>query len=87
MKGRSTQAFFPDGDAQGFHGGVHMIDAVGLLDGAFGEEIRFALQLPVFIQDLQGAEQIIAVVIGKGQAVTPVVDEAILGGESVIEPV
>ena len=64
-----------------------MIDAVGLLDGAFGKEVRLALQFSVFVQDFQGAEQIIAVVVGKSQAVTPVVDEAILGGESVIEPV
>ena len=53
----------------------------------FGEHIRLALQLAILVQHLQGTEQVVAAVIGKGQPVRPVIDKAVLGGKIVIEPV
>ena len=58
-----------------------------LLDGPPGKKVGLALQRAVFVQHLQGAEQIIGIVVVKGQTVAPVIDEAIFGGEGVIAPI
>ena len=56
-------------------------------DSALGEHICLAFQPAVLVQHLQGAEQVIAAVIGKGQPVCPVIDKAVLGRKGIIEPV
>ena len=73
------------GHGQGFTGRIHRRDLPLGSDGALGEKIRLALQLPVLIQHLQGAEEIIAGVVGKGQAVGLVVDQAEVGGKGIVE--
>ena len=55
------------------------------LDGAFGEHIRFALQVFVFVQLFQRAEKIIGAVIGKGEGVGAGVDESVFCCKAVIE--
>ena len=61
-------------DSERFAGGIHMVNAGLLLDGAFGEHIRLALELAVIVQNFQRAEQIIGAVPGESQTVRPVID-------------
>ena len=86
-KGHIHPGPLPNGDRQRVHCRVHAGDAGILLDGPLGEHIRFPLQLPVVIQHLQGAEQIVGGIPVKGQTVGPVIDEAEFLGESVVAPV
>ena len=81
--------FFPDGQGEGFCGGIHGIHAALLLDGALGEHNRlaFELGLVLIVQHLKGAEQIIGAVVCKGEGVAPAVDEAVFLREAVIEAV
>ena len=78
--------FFPNGQSEGFCGGIHGIHAALLLDGALGEHIRlaFELGLVLIVQHLKGAEQIIGAVVCKGEGVAAAVDEAIFLREAVI---
>ena len=76
-----------DGNGKGFTGGIHGFHRLVGLDGPFGEHICLALQLAVLVNDFQRAEQIVAGIIGKGQPVRPVIDQAIFCGKAVIEPV
>ena len=46
-------SLFADADGQGLAGSVHSFNTALLLDGAFGEHIRFVLQLAVIVQHLQ----------------------------------
>ena len=81
--------FFPNGQGEGFCGGVHAGDGLPLPDGALGEHIRLALELGLvlIVQHFKGAEQVIRAVVCKGEGVAPAVDEAIFLGEAVIEAV
>ena len=81
--------FFPNGQGEGFCGGVHAGDGLTLPDGALGEHIRLALELclVLIVQHLKGAEQVIGAVVCKGEGVAPAVDEAVFLGEAVIEAV
>ena len=81
--------FFPNGQGEGFCGGVHAGDGLPLPDGALGEHIRLALEFGfvLIVQHLKGAEQIIGAVVCKGEGVAPAVDEAVFLGEAVIEAV
>ena len=76
---------FCDGDSQGFGSGVHRSDGTGLLDGPLGEHIGLALQFAVLVQHFQRAQQIVGGIVGKGQTVAPVIDEAVFGGERVVQ--
>jgi len=76
-----------DGDSKGFTGGIHGVHRLVGLDGALGEHIRLAFQLAVLVNDFQRAEQIVAGIIGKGQSVRPVIDQAIFCRKAVIEAV
>ena len=64
-----------------------MGDAAVLLDGAFGKKVGFAFQLPVLIQNFQGAEQIIRGIVGKSQTVRPVIDQPVFCCEGIIQAV
>ena len=81
--------FFPNGQGEGFCGGVHAGDGLPLPDGALGEHIRLALELclVLIVQHFKGAEQVIGAVVCKGEGVAPAVDEAVFLGEAVIEAV
>ena len=81
--------FFPNGQGEGFCGGVHAGNGLPLPDGALGEHIRLALEFGfvLIVQHLKGAEQIIGAVVCKGEGVAPAVDEAVFFGEAVIEAV
>ena len=74
-----------DGNGKGLGGGVHMGHGPVGLDGAFGEHVRLALQIPVIVQNLQRTEQVVGAVLVKSLPVCPVVDEAIPGGEGVVQ--
>ena len=54
------------------------------LDGAFGEHIRFALEVAVIVHNLQGTQQIVGRIIGKCQPVATAVDNTIFFHEAVI---
>ena len=56
-------------------------------DSPFAEQIRFAAQLVVFIQNFQRTEQIIGTVGSKGVGVAAAVDQAILDGKIIIKAV
>ena len=47
--------FFRNGKGQGFTGSIHRGDNPVGLNGAFGEHIRFALEVPVIVHDFQSA--------------------------------
>ena len=81
--------FFPNGQGEGFCGGVHAGNGLPLPDGALGEHIRLALELGLvlIVQHFKGAEQVIGAVVCKGEGVAPAVDEAVFLGEAVIEAV
>ena len=81
--------FFPNGQGEGFCGGVHAGDGLTLPDGALGEHIRLALELclVLIVQHFKGAEQVIGAVVCKGEGVAPAVDEAVFFGEAVIEAI
>ena len=79
--------FLRDGDRQRLAGRVHGGDGLMGFDSALGEHICLAFQPAILIQHLQGAEQVIAAVIGKGQPVRPVFDKTIFSGEIVIAAV
>ena len=85
--GHIHAGFFRNGDRQGLGGGVYGGDRLMWLDRAFGEHICLALQPAILVQHLQGTEQVIAAVIGKGQPVRPVIDKSVLGGKIVIAAV
>ena len=85
--GHIHAGFFRNGDRQGLGGGVYGGDGLMWLDRAFGEHICLALQPAILVQHLQGTEQVIAAVIGKGQPVRPVIDKSVLGGKIVIAAV
>ena len=74
-----------DGNGKGLGGGVHMGHGPVGLDGALGEHIRLALQIPGIVQNLQGTEQVVGAVLVEGLPVCPVVDEAVPGGEGVVQ--
>ena len=57
---------FPDGNGQCFAGGVHMINRDLLVDGALREHIRFAFQVPILVQNLQGTQQAVGRILFKG---------------------
>ena len=81
--------FFPNGQGEGFCGGVHAGDGLPLPDGALGEHIRLALELGLvlIVQHFKGAEQVVGAVVCKGEGVAPAVDEAVFLREAVIESV
>ena len=85
--GHVHAGFLRDGDRQRLAGRVHGGDGLMGFDSALGEHICLAFQPAVLVQHLQGAEQVIAAVIGKGQPVRPVVDKAVLFREIVIAAV
>ena len=85
--GHVHAGFLRDGDRQRLAGRVHGGDGLMGFDSALGEHICLAFQPAVLVQHLQGAEQVIAAVIGKGQPVCPVIDKAVLGRKGIIEPV
>ena len=85
--GHIHTCLFRDGYCQGFGGGVYGGNGLMGFDGPFCEHIRLSFQLAVLVQHLQGAEQVVAGIIGKGQPVAPVVDKAIFFREAVIEPI
>ena len=85
--GHIHAGFFRNGDRQGLGGGVYGGDGLMWLDRAFGEHICLALQPAILVQHLQGTEQVIAAVIGKGQPVRPIIDKSVLGGKIVIAAV
>ena len=85
--GHIHSGLFRDRDGQCLAGGVHMVHSPVGADGPLGEHIRLALQPPVLVYDLQGAQQIVGAVAGKGQPVAPVIDKAEFGGEAVVKPV
>ena len=68
--------FLPDGDRQRLAGRVHGRDRHGPADRPFGENIRFPLQLPVLIQDLEGAQEAVGGILGKGPLVRRAADQA-----------
>ena len=57
------------------------------LNGAFGEHIRFALEVAVVVHDFQRAQEEIGGIVGECQLVAPAVDKPILFREAVIAPV
>ena len=81
--------FFPNGQGEGFCGGVHAGNGLPLPDGALGEHIRLALELGLvlIVQHFKGAEQVVGAVVCKGEGVAPAVDEAVFLREAVIEAV
>ena len=85
--GHVHAGFLRNGDRQGLGGGVYGGDGLMGLDRALGEHICFVLQLAVLVQHLQGTEQIVAGIIGKGQPVRPVIDKSVLGRKIVIAAV
>ena len=56
-------------------------------NGAFGENIGFALKVPLVIQNLQRTEQEIPIVVPETQRCGPAVDETMMVLISVIQPV
>ena len=85
--GHVHAGFLRDGDRQRLAGRVHGGDGLMGFDSALGEHIRLAFQPAVLVQHLQGTEQVIAAVIGKGQPVRTVVDKTVFSGEIVIAAV
>ena len=65
---------FPDGDRQRLAGRVHAGDMAFRADGPFCEHIRLALQPPVLVDVLQGAEQIVGGVLVKDPRVGAGID-------------
>ena len=57
------------------------------LNGAFGEHIRFALEVAVIVHDFQSAQEEIGGIVRECQLVAPAVDKPVLFREVVIEPV
>ena len=57
------------------------------LDGAFGKHIRFSLQIALMVNDLQRAQQAIAVVGAERPFIGAAAEQAVLFGVIVIEPV
>ncbi len=55
------------------------------LDGALGEDIRFALQLFFLVQLLQRTQQVVGAVVLKCQRIGAAVDEAVFRGKAVVE--
>ena len=86
-KGEVCFGAFPDGHGQGLGRSIYMGDGGMPLDGPLGEHVGLALQPPVLVQHFQGTEQVVGRIFGEGQTVGPVVDEPVLGGKAVIEPV
>ena len=78
---------FPDGNGKCFACGVHGFHAALLLDGALVEHICLALQLALIVQHFQRTQKIIGRIVGKREAVCPVIDKAVFCGEHIIQAV
>ena len=52
-----------DGDGQGFHSSIDMLDNFLLLDGALGEHVRFPLELLLIIQNLQRTQEVVGRIV------------------------
>ena len=74
--GQIHAGFLGDGNRQGFHCCVHMLNHMLLTNGAFGEHVRFPFQFTVFVQDFQRTEQIVGGIIAEGQRIGAAVDQA-----------
>ena len=57
------------------------------LDRALGENIRLTLQITVFIQNFQRAEQIVGTVVGERKAVGASVNKTVFVGKRIIKAV
>ena len=86
-KRQVNPGFFPDGERQGFHSRIHARDRFRAADGTFGEDISLPVELPFFIQDLEGCQEAVTGILCKSPAVCIAADDAVLGGIFVIAAV
>ena len=74
--GEIHPGFFPDGDSQSLTRSIHGSDRHSPADRPLGENIRLPLQLPMFIQDLEGAQETVRGILGKSPLVRRAADQA-----------
>ena len=80
-------SFFAHRHGESFAGGVHGCNRRMRFNGSFSKEVSLALQLTVIVQHLKCRQQGIGTVLRKGGNIGSAVDESVLLGELVIEPV
>ena len=68
---------FPDRHRQGFACRIHGCYRLRLPNCPFGKDVGFPFQVPFFVQDLQGREQAVAAVLGKGPLVGIAADQPV----------
>ena len=68
---------FPNGDGQGFHGGIHRGDNLVGLNGTLGKHICLALEISVIVQNFQSAQEIVGRIIREGQTVSATVEDSV----------
>ena len=75
---------FAEGNRKGLARRVDRRDHRPLPDGALGEHVGFAFQIPVFVDDFEGAEQAVGRILLKRPPVAAAVEQTVLCGEGVI---
>ena len=78
---------FPNRYRQGLRRCVHAGHSLVVLDGPFGEHIRFVLKVALIVQHFQGAEQGIRRILIECQTVSGTVQNAVFLGVGVVEAV
>ena len=69
MYSMSTRAFFANGQRQRLHCRVYLFSGFVAADGALGEQVGLAFQVPILVQNFQRTQQEIGAVLIEGDGV------------------